>query len=262
MKVKCDDWKIYDVEDKDIKYLHRLMCGDSTNIQDIEKLMNGKKFNLIHTDPPYWIKYEWGSKKRKIMDNDDISVYPFYYDVFTNVALHTEKWAGIYVWHASSETHNVINALLDSGWLFKSYIVWNKNNSTFWKSDYHWKHEPAFYWWLDGWPQNRNWDRKQTTVREIKKPSKSEEHPTMKPIELCEKAINNSSKIWDIVWDLFWWSWSTLIASEKTNRKCYMMELDKIYCEVILKRYYQFTKWQKEIKCLNREIDLTSILEW
>ena len=216
---------------------HRLLCGDSTDSDQLAKLMDGKMADMCHTDPPYNINYEGGSKKREKIANDKLDDFPkFLYDVYTTISTGLKKGGAIYVWHASSETHNFIQQFLDAGFLFKSYIVWNKNNSTFGRSDYHWKHEPCIYGWLEGASHKWCGDRKQTTVWDIDRPSKSEEHPTMKPIPLCSKPIENSSDINDIILDVFLGSGSTMVASHQLKRKCYGMELDPKYCQVIVDR--------------------------
>ena len=216
---------------------HRLLCGDSTDSNQLSKLMNGEMADMCHTDPPYNINYEGGSKKREKIANDKLDDFPkFLYDVYTTISTGLKKGGAIYVWHASSETHNFIQQFLDAGFLFKSYIVWNKNNSTFGRSDYHWKHEPCIYGWLEGASHKWCGDRKQTTVWDIDRPSKSEEHPTMKPILLCSKPIENSSYINDIILDVFLGSGSTMVASHQLKRKCYGMELDPKYCQVIVDR--------------------------
>jgi len=216
---------------------HRLLCGDSTDSDAVAKLMDGVLADMCHTDPPYNINYEGGSKKREKIANDILDDFPkFLYDVYTTIATALKKGGAIYVWHASSETHNFIQQFLDAGFLFKSYIVWNKNNSTFGRSDYHWKHEPCIYGWLDGASHKWCGDRKQTTVWDIERPSRSEEHPTMKPIPLCSKPIENSSVQGAIVLDVFLGSGSTMVAAHQLNRKCYGMELDPKYCQVIVDR--------------------------
>jgi DNA modification methylase len=216
---------------------HRLLCGDSTDSDAVAKLMDGVLADMCHTDPPYNINYEGGSKKREKIANDKLDDFPkFLYDVYTTIATALKKGGAIYVWHASSETHNFIQQFLDAGFLFKSYIVWNKNNSTFGRSDYHWKHEPCIYGWLDGASHKWCGDRKQTTVWDIERPSRSEEHPTMKPIPLCSKPIENSSVQGAIVLDVFLGSGSTMVAAHQLNRKCYGMELDPKYCQVIVDR--------------------------
>jgi site-specific DNA-methyltransferase (adenine-specific) len=216
---------------------HRLLCGDSTDSDSVAKLMNGVLADMCHTDPPYNIDYEGGSKKREKIANDKLDDFPkFLYDVYTTISTALKKGGAIYVWHASSETHNFIQQFLNAGFLFKSYIVWNKNNSTFGRSDYHWKHEPCIYGWLDGASHKWCGDRKQTTVWDIERPSRSDEHPTMKPIPLCSKPLENSSVEGDIVLDVFLGSGSTMVASHQLKRKCYGMELDPKYCDVIVKR--------------------------
>jgi site-specific DNA-methyltransferase (adenine-specific) len=216
---------------------HRLLCGDSTDSDQVARLMDGEKADMCHTDPPYNINYEGGSKKREKIANDKLEDFPkFLYDVYTTISTALKNGGAIYVWHASSETHNFIQQFLNAGFLFKSYIVWNKNNSTFGRSDYHWKHEPCIYGWLDGDSHSWYGDRKQTTVWDIERPSRSDEHPTMKPIPLCSKPIENSSKVGDIVLDSFLGSGSTMVAAHQLNRKCYGMELDPKYCQVIVDR--------------------------
>lgn len=244
VEAKEDDYEIPDEIETDIVVgdifeigEHRLMCGDSTNGDDVAKLMNGEKADMVHTDPPYNIDYEGGSKKREKIANDKLDDFPkFLYDVYTTIATALKKGGAIYVWHASSETHNFIQQFLNAGFLFKSYIVWNKNNSTFGRSDYHWKHEPCIYGWLDGASHKWCGDRKQTTVWDIERPSRSDEHPTMKPIPLCSKPLKNSSVIGDIVLDVFLGSGSTMVAAHQLKRKCYGMELDPKYCQVIVDR--------------------------
>jgi DNA modification methylase len=219
---------------------HRLLCGDSTDSDAMAKLMNGEKADMCHTDPPYNINYEGGSKKREKIVNDKLEDFPkFLYDVYTTISTALKKGGAIYVWHASSETHNFIQQFLNAGFLFKSYIVWNKNNSTFGRADYHWKHEPCIYGWLDGASHSWYGDRKQTTVWDIERPSRSDEHPTMKPIPLCSRPIENSSKVGDIVLDAFLGSGSTMVAAHQLNRKCYGMELDPKYCQVIVDRMHK-----------------------
>jgi site-specific DNA-methyltransferase (adenine-specific) len=216
---------------------HRLLCGDSTDSDQLAILMNGQLADICHTDPPYNINYEGGSKKREKIANDKLDDFPkFLYDVYTTISTGLKKGGAIYVWHASSETHNFIQQFLNAGFLFKSYIIWNKNNSTFGRSDYHWKHEPCIYGWLEGASHKWIGDRKQTTVWDIDRPSRSEEHPTMKPIPLCSKPLENSSEIGDIVLDVFLGSGSTMVAAHQLKRKCYGMELDPKYCQVIVDR--------------------------
>jgi DNA modification methylase len=244
IKAEEDDYEIPDVIKTDIVLgdlfeigEHRLLCGDSTDSDAVQKLMNGELADMCHTDPPYNIDYEGGSKKREKIANDKLDDFPkFLYDVYTTISISLKKGGAIYVWHASTETHNFIQQFLNAGFLFKSYIVWNKNNSTFGRSDYHWKHEPCIYGWLEGASHKWYGDRKQTTVWDIERPSRSDEHPTMKPIALCCKPLENSSTEGNIILDVFLGSGSTMVASHQLNRKCYGMELDPKYCQVIVTR--------------------------
>lgn len=204
--------------------------------------MNGQLADLVHTDPPYNIAYEGGSKKREKIKNDSLENFnEFLSIVYKNYYKAMKPGCSIYVWHASTETHNFIKEFIKSGFLFKSYIIWNKNNSTFGRSDYHWKHEPCIYGWKADASHKWYGNRKQTTVWDIERPSRSDDHPTMKPLALCQVPIENSSAKGMLVLDLFLGSGSTLIAADKMGRVCYGMELDESYCEVIIKRWENMT---------------------
>jgi DNA modification methylase len=217
---------------------HRLFCGDSTCSDTVAKLMNGGKADMVFTDPPYNVNYEGGSKKRDAIENDKIDdFYKFLYDVYTNCFLFMNDGSPIYVAHSELERANFILSFIDAGFKYSSIIIWVKNNSTFsMNKDYKWKHEPIIYGWKQG--KERTWkgDNKQDTVWNIDRPSRSEEHPTMKPIELCEKAIKNSSNESSLIFEPFTGSGSTMVASHQLKRKCYGMELDPKYCDVIVKR--------------------------
>jgi len=223
---------------------HRLMCGDSTNIDAVEKLMNSELADQLVTDPPYNIAYEGGSKKREQIKNDEMAdeeFRQFLKDVYIAANAVMKAGAVFYIWHADTEGYNFRGAAKDMGWRVRQTLIWNKDNSAFGRSDYHWKHEPCLYGWKEGAAHLWATDRKQTTVIECKRPSKSELHPTMKPVELMEYQILNNTKGSDIVLDLFGGSGSTLIAAEKTGRKARLMELDPKYCDVIVKRWEDFT---------------------
>ena len=221
---------------------HRLMCGDSTSKEDVLKLMDGQKADMVFTDPPYNIAYEGGSKKREMIKNDIVdNFYQFLYDAYRNMFDNTKGGASFYVTHADSERVNFTKAFIDAGGYLSSVIIWVKNNSTFGRQDYFWKHEPILYGWNSKGSHKWLGDNKQDTIWNIDRPSRSDEHPTMKPIELIAKALNNSSKEDDTILDLFGGSGSTLIACEQLNRICYMMELDEKYCDVIIKRYEEYT---------------------
>ena len=240
---------------------HRLVVGDATNLQTVQLLMEDQQANLIITDPPYNVNYE-GSTGMKIQ-NDDMSkdsFYQFLYDAFTNMYSVQADGASIYVFHADTEWENFRKAFTSAGFKLAQCLVRAKNALVMGRQDYHWKHEPILYGWKPTAGHNRYSDRSQTTVRNFDKPMKNDLHPTMKPIDIITYPIQNSSKQGDRVLDLFWWSWSTLIACEKTNRICYMMELDEKYAQVIVERYYAYTKGAKSIQCLNRDIDFKPLL--
>lgn len=221
---------------------HRVFCGDSTLVQDAETLMNDVKADMVFTDPPYNIAYEGGSKKREMIKNDEMeNFYDFLLQAYSSFALSMKLGASIYVCHADSERVNFTKAFRDAGFYLSSVLIWAKNNATFGRADYFWKHEPILYGWREGGAHTWHGDNKQDTIWNVNRPSKSESHPTMKPIELIEKAILNSSKQEDVVLDLFLGSGSTLIASEKTGRICYGMELDPKYVDVIVQRYVDYT---------------------
>ena len=229
---------------------HRLMCGDSTSIESVEKLMNGQLADQLVTDPPYNIAYEGGSKKREQIKNDemaDTDFRQFLKDVYIAADAVMKAGAVFYIWHADTEGYNFRGAAKDMGWKIRQTLIWNKDNSAFGRSDYHWKHEPCLYGWKEGAAHLWATDRKQTTVIECKRPSKSELHPTMKPVELMEYQILNNTKGQDVVLDLFGGSGSTLIACEKTGRKARLMELDPKYCDVIVKRWEDFTGKKAEL---------------
>ncbi len=223
---------------------HRVMCGDSTSIDAVEILMAGQKADQLVTDPPYNIAYEGGSKKREQIKNDEMGsadFRQFLRDAFTAADAVMKAGAVFYIWHADTEGYNFRGACLDSGWQVRQTLIWNKDNSAFGRQDYHWKHEPCLYGWKDGAGHLWAADRKQTTIIECKRPSKSDLHPTMKPVELMQYQIENNTKGSDLVLDLFGGSGSTLIACEKTGRHARLMELDPKYVDVIVRRWQEFT---------------------
>lgn len=228
---------------------HRVLCGDSTSVETTERLMDGNKADMVFTDPPYNIAYEGGSKKREMIKNDEVEdFYGFLLQVYSSFALSMKLGASIYVCHADSERINFTKAFKDAGFYLSSVVIWAKNNATFGRQDYFWKHEPILYGWREGGAHTWHGDNKQDTIWNVNRPSKSEQHPTMKPIELIEKALLNSSKQEDTILDLFLGSGSTLIASQKTGRVCYGMELDPKYVDVIVQRYVDYTGNENIIK--------------
>ena len=228
---------------------HRLMCGDSTKIEDVEKLMNGEKADMVFTDPPYLMGFTGnvhadGSKsfnsKFDDIKNDKMSREDgdeFIYNIF--VIISQFNIGAYYVCFYRLGLDYIFRALDKLNNKYKSLIIWSKGNHTLSNSDYMSKYEPIIYGWFG--EHNFYGDRSNFDIWEIDRTKKNELHPTMKPIELCSKAIQNSSKENGKVLDLFGGSGSTLIACEQTNRKCYMMELDTHYCQVIIDRWEKFT---------------------
>lgn len=223
---------------------HRLMCGDSTSIDDVEKLMDGVKADMLLTDPPYNVDYEGKTKdklkiKNDSMDND--SFRQFLRDAFTSADMVMKEGAVFYIWHADSEGYNFRGACFDIGWKVRQCIIWNKNCMVMGRQDYQWKHEPCLYGWKDGASHLWASDRKQTTVIDMAKPVKSDLHPTMKPVALFDYQIKNNTKGGDIVLDLFGGSGTTIMACEQNNRIAYSMEFDPHYVDVIIARWEKFT---------------------
>lgn len=213
---------------------HRLMCGDSTDSEQVKKLMGEEIANMVFTDPPYNVDY--GSDDRKI-ENDNLgSEFPqFLEKVIKNIFSFSS--GAIYICMSSSEIDSLQSTFKRLGGHWSTFIIWAKDTFTLGRSDYHRQYEPILYGWKAGVSHYFCGDRSQGDVWEFAKPKKNDVHPTMKPVELCQRAVQNSSKPNDIVLDLFGGSGSTLIACEQTNRKCRMMEFEPKYCDVILKRF-------------------------
>lgn len=248
---------------------HKLLCGSSLETDSWKKLLGDKLVDMVMTDPPYNVNYEGQTKdKLKIMNDkmDNNSFYQFLYDFYISLMSYTKDGGAWYVWHASSETKNFVNAYMDSGLLFKQQLIWVKNTMVMGRQDYQWKHEPCIYGWKPGSHYFTN-DRTKTTVIEDKvdynkmskkellemvkemsesktptsiihcdKPFRNDIHPTMKPIKLLAPLIENSSRYGEIVADGFLGSGSTMVASHQLKRICYGTELDPKYCQVIVER--------------------------
>lgn len=233
---------------------HYLMCGDSTNAEDVKKLMNNQLADLIVTDPPYNVNYEGKTDNNlKIMNDnmEDNQFYSFLESAFINLYDSIKAGGSIYVFHADTEGLNFRKAMMSSGFKLAECLVWVKNAFVMGRQDYHWKHEPVLYGWKPGASHYFINDRSQSTVLEFDKPIRNEEHPTMKPIDLIAYLINNSSKKDEIVLDLFGGSGTTMIACEQTNRKAFIMELDPRYCDVIVDRWEKFTN--QKVELINEE---------
>jgi site-specific DNA-methyltransferase (adenine-specific) len=223
---------------------HRLMCGDSTSITDIEKLINGQPVDMTLTDPPYNVAYEGATKEKLTIINDSMGndeFRQFLRDAFVAADTVMKQGAVFYIWHADSEGYNFRGACSDAGWKVRQCLIWKKSSLVMGRQDYHWMHEPCLYGWKDGAAHLWSADRKQTTILEFNKPSRNGEHPTMKPVELFEYQLLNNTKGGDIVLDSFGGSGTTLIAAEKHGRYARIMELDPKYCDVIVKRWEDFT---------------------
>ena len=256
---------------------HRLMVGDSTSEEDVDKLTGGEAMDLCITDPPYNVNYEGGTQEKLTIindDMDDLSFYRFLQNFYAQMLRVLKYGASYYIFHADTEGLNFRAALQEAGGQVKQNLIWVKNSLVLGRQDYQWKHEPILYGWKDGAGHYFVNDRCQTTVFENKpdldsmtreeladlaekllakleeiptsiihhdKPVRSELHPTMKPVALCAKLIQNSSKRGEKVIDFFGGSGSTLMACEETGRICYTMELDTRYADVIINRWEEAT---------------------
>lgn len=221
---------------------HRLICGDSTDPAVFEKLMDGKKANLCVTDPPYNVNYTAGKENERTIKNDhmeDKNFYAFLLAAFKNIFAALDDGAGAYIFHADTEGLNFRKAFRDAGFHLANVCIWAKQSLVLGRSDYQWQHEPILYGWKPTGKHRWYADRKQTTIWNFDRPTKSELHPTMKPVPLVAYPIQNSSMTNCIVLEPFAGSGSTLIACEQTGRICYGIELDEKYADVIVKRYIE-----------------------
>ena len=221
---------------------HRLLCGDATSPEDVERLMGGKTANLILTDPPYGVSFK--ASDGLTIENDSLKgdeFYKFLLSAFTNMAAHLEKGGAAYVFHADTEGLNFRKAFIDADFHLAGVCIWVKNSLVLGRSDYQWQHEPILYGFLQNGKHPWYSDRKQTTIWNFNKPKRNKDHPTSKPLDLLSYPIKNSSQENAIVLDTFGGSGSTMMACEQMNRICYMSELDPKYASVILRRYVEDT---------------------
>ena len=221
---------------------HKLMCGDATSSEDVSKLMEDKKANLILTDPPYNVSFK--SSDGLTIQNDSMKnndFYEFLYSSFKNMADHLENGGAAYIFHADTEGLNFRKAFIDAGFHLAGCCIWVKDSLVLGRSDYQWQHEPVLYGFMQNGKHPWYSDRKQTTIWNFDKPKKNSNHPTSKPLDLLAYPINNSTQANAIVIDTFGGSGSTLMACEQMNRICYTMELDEKYASVILRRYVEDT---------------------
>ena len=237
---------------------HKLICGDSTSFETLERLMGGQQADLLITDPPYNVNYgavrdvSEAIKRKKRRDGliiqndnmDDESFRQFLRDAFSTADSVMRPGAVFYIWHADNESYNFRGACRDNEWQIRECLIWNKSSLVLGRQDYQWKHEPCLYGWKEGASHYWGGDRSQTTVLEFDKPNRSELHPTMKPVALFAYQIKNSSKKGDNVLDMFGGSGTTLIACQELDRKAYICELDPHYCDVIIARWEELTKKQ------------------
>ncbi|PKN95892.1 MAG: DNA modification methylase, partial [Chloroflexi bacterium HGW-Chloroflexi-5] len=234
---------------------HRLLCGDATIKSDVGKLLGDKQADMVFTDPPWNVKYgtqkdhpHW---KPRIILNDNLNIpewIEFCEKFTTNIVDVTKKGASIYLVMSAQEWPIVDKALRDAGFHWSSTIIWGKDRLVLSRKDYHTQYEPIWYGWKKG--SSRIYpieDRTQSDLWMLNRPSKSELHPTTKPVELVERAVKNSSTQGDLIIDLFAGSGTTLIACEQLNRITYLIELDPKYCDVIVKRYMKFKEVSKVI---------------
>ena len=223
---------------------HRVKCGDSCSIDDIESLTQGLPVDMWLTDPPYNVAYEGKTKEALKIKNDsmaDDDFRQFLRDACVAADSVMKAGAVFYIWHADSEGYNFRGACIDAGWKVRQCLVWKKQALVMGRQDYHWKHEPCLYGWKEGAGHLWAADRKQTTILEFDRPSRNGEHPTMKPVALFEYQMLNNTKGGDIVLDSFGGSGTTMIAAEKNGRYARLMELDPKYVDVIVKRWQEFT---------------------
>lgn len=252
---------------------HRLICGDSTDKETLQRLMNGVQVDLLLTDPPYNVAVE--NADGLTIQNDDMSnneFYSFLENAFNAADSVMKEGAAFYIWHGETEGYNFRKAVLAAGWNLKQCIIWVKNQITLGRQDYQWKHEPCLYGWKSGAGHYFIKNRKQPTVMDYEtslefmtadelralvtellepasiikedKPQRNSEHPTMKPIPLIEKQVKNSSRQGGVVLDIFGGSGTTLLACENLQRCCYTCELDERYCDVIIQRWETLTGQQ------------------
>ena len=257
--IKEDD---FDVEEElknppisrkgDIWFLgrHRVICGDSTLPETYTKLMEGRRANLVLTDPPYNVNVEETAGKIQNDNMPDEDFYKFLFAAFVNMEQNMENDASIYVFHADSKGLIFRQAFHDAGFYLSGCCIWKKNALVLGRSPYQWQHEPCLFGWKAGGKHQWYSDRKQTTIWEYDRPKSSKEHPTMKPVALMAYPIQNSCMSNCIVLDPFLGSGSTLIACEETGRICYGVELDEKFCDVIVKRYVEKTESGDQVSVL------------
>ncbi len=220
---------------------HRLLCGDATSTEAVEQVLAGGLADMAFCDPPYNVDYEGKTAKKLKLGNDALGgkFYEFLRDACANVLAVTK--GAVYICMSSSELHTLYQAFTDAGGHWSTFVIWAKHHFTLGRSDYQRQYEPILYGWRKGTDHFWCGARDQGDIWFIKRPASSQEHPTMKPVELVERAIRNSSKSRDTVLDVFGGSGTTLIACQKSGRQARLIELDPKYCDVICQRFAAFT---------------------
>ena len=220
---------------------HRLLCGDATSMDAIQTVLAGGLADMVFTDPPYNVDYVGKTAKKLTIGNDALGgkFYDFLREACTNMLAVTK--GAIYICMSSSELHTLFRAFTDAGGHWSTFVIWAKHHFTLGRSDYQRMYEPILYGWRDGTDHFWCGARDQGDVWFIKRPMANLEHPTMKPVELVERALRNSSKTQDTILDVFGGSGTTLIACEKSRRQARLIELEPRYCDVIIRRWQEYT---------------------
>lgn len=227
---------------------HRLLCADSTKPEDVKRLMDGKKANVCITDPPYACNYTGGTGMKIMNDNlKGEEFYQFLLSAFKNAYENLADGAAIYIFHSDAEKVNFYNAVVAAGFHYSTTCIWVKQSLVLGRFDYQMRHEPVIYAFKDTVKHKFYGDRKQTTVWEFDRPSKSKLHPTTKPLPLVAYPMKNSSLVNSIVLDLFGGSGSTLMAAEQMDRVAYLMELDPVYASAIVRRFVAYRRNTEDV---------------
>ena len=242
---------------------HKLICGDSAVESVYVRLMEDSKANLIVTDPPYNVNYEGSAGKIKNDNMEQGKFYEFLLRSFLNMEKYLADDGSIYVFHADTEGFNFRKAFQDAGFYLSGTCIWKKQSLVLGRSPYQWQHEPILYGWKKKGKHNWYTGRKESTIWEFDKPRKNGDHPTMKPIPLISYPIKNSSMINSVVLDPFGGSGSTLIACEKTDRICRMIELDEKFVDVIVNRYIELVGTDQDVSLLRdgKEYKYTEVIK-
>ena len=239
---------------------HRLLCGDSTQMESVEKVLSGGLADVTFCDPPYGVNYGQtmkdklrGNKRRIVNDNLGDDFGPFLRDACTNILAVTK--GAVYICMSSSALHTLHQAFTEAGGHWSTFVIWAKNVFTMGRSDYQRQYEPILYGWKEGTDHYWCGARDQGDVWFVKRPIANDLHPTMKPVELVERALRNSSKSRDTVFDPFGGSGTTLIACEKTGRQARLIELEPQYVDVTIRRWQQFAGQQARHEASGRTFE-------